>query len=98
MSDSRFFDLACYGFLLAIFIMGLGASCAGLKPILRTIDDVAQDLCLIFATENEDALGVSPGDFCEAKDHLQPFIDQVLAAKQTAGGMALDKSGSDGTE
>lgn len=74
------------------------AACAAVKPVLRTIDDVAQDLCMIFAAENEDALGISPGDFCEAKQHLQPFIDQVLAAKQTAGGMATAKPESDVAE
>ncbi len=81
--------------IVIVMIMGLFAfngltGCGLLKaaaPIVKTMDDIATDLCMFAASEQEqEALaGLSPADFCRVKDHLQPFIDEALAAKRAAG-------------
>lgn len=65
-------------------------SCATVKKIGRTTNDIASALCNIFAEENVDELqGFSPEDWCEVHDHLEPFIEYVLTAKHAAGAAAL---------
>lgn len=56
------------------------------KPVLRTVDDIATNLCAIHFSERQ---GISIEDaaraFCDTKRKVQPFLDEVLAAKQSAG-------------
>jgi hypothetical protein len=73
-------------------IPGLLSGCALLndaKPVLRTVDDVASNLCALHFSEQQ---GLSIEDagrkFCDTKRKLQPWIDEVLAAQQSAGARA----------
>ena len=81
--------------LLALALVSLGASCAAMqkaKPFVRTINDAATTLCNLFGQEHPEQLaGVSAADFCSVKENLDPFIDAALAAKQTAGVMAVSR-------
>jgi dihydroorotase len=84
--------------LLALILAMLLSSCAAwqkAKPFVRTINDAATTLCHLFASENEGKLGgLSPSDFCEVKENLDPFIDAALAAKQAAGAQAVSRGAS----
>jgi hypothetical protein len=73
--------------LLCVFAMlGCLVGCAALKPIIRTIVDIATLLCENAASEQPiSALqGQTPQQFCKVKANVQPFIDQVLSAKLNA--------------
>lgn len=66
--------------------------CAEAKPYLRTADDVASSLCAIFFSEQQGlSVEEAAAKFCQTKDQLQPWIDEVLAAKRQAGIQALGK-------
>lgn len=60
-------------------------SCSSVKPIARTVNDVARDLCAIFFSEKQ---GISFEDaareVCSKREVLDPFIREVLKAKQSA--------------
>lgn len=92
---SEFLVLA--GFLgLMIFGASAAVGCAALKTIVRTIDDIAEDACVLFATQNagehtERLQGLSPAEFCDIKENLDPFIEHITRAQQTAGGMAVSR-------
>ena len=63
-----------------------------MKPFVRTISDAATTLCNLFGQEHPDQLGgMTAADFCSVKENLDPFIDAALAAKQTAGAMAVSR-------
>jgi hypothetical protein len=66
-------------------------SCAALKPIIRTIVDIATLLCENAASEKPIAIlqGKTPQQWCKIQTNLQPFIDEVLKARQAA----TEKSG-----
>lgn len=70
--------------LLVFTAFGLLVSCASLKPIARTVNDAATVLCELYGAENPELLdGASVSDYCAVKENLDPFIDSVLAAKQS---------------
>jgi hypothetical protein len=71
--------------------------CSMFKSAAKTADDAASILCELFAAENQSAVGMSPEDWCALHDNLEPFIDQVLAAKQAAGAAALGNPNADVT-
>lgn len=73
---------------LGMLVFIICISCAALKSTLRTIDDVATDLCMIVATEQDpkDLQGMSPSQWCAIHDNLKPFIDAALSAKADAAG------------
>jgi hypothetical protein len=77
--------------LVCIASLGLGA-CQVWKPAARTVNDVARDLCALFFAEQQ---GISVEQAaklaCETREQLDPWIEQVLAAKQTAGAAATRK-------
>ena len=77
---------------LAIILI---SSCAWFKDAARTANDAARVVCELWATDNhvEARLKLTPADFCAVHDNLQPFLDAVLAAKQTAGAEVGDKHG-----
>ena len=68
----------------------LFASCGGsFKPIARTVNDVAKELCSMFFAERqkvsiEEAAKVA----CETREQLDPWIEQILAAQKAAGAAA----------
>lgn len=70
--------------------------CASWKPIARTADGVAETLCAQFFAEQKPGLSLEDAakEFCATEADLRPWIDQVLAAKQTAGTQALARSGA----
>ena len=72
------------------FVLVFFSSCAFIKPAVRTIVDAARITCQLWATEQpNDMLALGPEDFCAVEENLRPFIDQLLAAKRTAGGEVL---------
>jgi len=60
--------------------------CPTLKPILKTVNDIAYDLCV--AERSKAAPQLSPEDigraFCATEEALKPFIDALLTAKKLA--------------
>jgi len=84
MKDSVIFAVTV---ILCIFI--LAVSCAQFKKAVRTINDVAGDLCLIFGEENPEELdGLSPKEWCAIQKNLTPFVDVVTSVQKT--GVARD--------
>jgi predicted small secreted protein len=76
---------------LIVIVLALAlTSCGTIKQIGRTIQDVAQALCLVAASEQpKDALGgMSAEDWCSIEENLRPFLDAALSAKQEAEGKA----------
>lgn len=72
--------------VLGLFAFNALTGCAAFKSNIKTIDNIASDLCLFAASDQpeEQLNGLSPADFCAVKKHLQPFIDEALAAKMAA--------------
>ena len=90
---------------LTLFLFAFNGltGCAAFKSNIKTIDNIASDLCLFAASEQpqEQLNGLSPADFCAVKKHLQPFIDEALAAKMaasSASGFSAPESGDAGTD
>lgn len=66
------------------------AGCAWLKQAGRTIKDVAETLCILTASEQDEAKlgGMDPEAWCEVEENLSPFLDLVLSAQEQAAGKA----------
>ena len=68
--------------VLALF--GAGA-CAEAKPVVRTALDIARELCV---QETAERNGVSVEEavetFCKTETQLDPWLEELLAAKQRA--------------
>ena len=81
--------------IIGVCIMIYG--CAALKPIARTINDVGNVLCELFAVDQseEQRDGLSPSQWCAIKEHVDPFIAEALAAKQAAGLTAMSRDQSE---
>jgi hypothetical protein len=75
------------GYLAALAL--LVAGCSWLKPATRTVKDAAEILCGAYFSESA-GLSVEEAAraFCSTEKQLRPWLDQVLAAKQTAGAQA----------
>jgi len=74
--------------ILAICVCSifLFSGCGTFKNVANTINDAATILCNLFAAEqSEDALGMSPQDWCAVHENLAPFIDEATKAKRQAG-------------
>lgn len=56
------------------------------KPAVRTINDIARNLCHLSAQQagGEEALGMSPEDWCVIRKNLDPFIREVTSAQAAA--------------
>ena len=70
--------------LLFLFITTFAlifTGCAAFKPAARTVNNVARLACETAFGVEDLPPGISVKDFCEAHEHVQPFIDQILAAK-----------------
>jgi hypothetical protein len=61
------------------------AGCAQAKPIARTVNDAARIACEVAFGEEALPQGVTLEDLCAAQEDLQPFIRNILAAKQVVG-------------
>ena len=79
-----------YTLIFAVIILALNG-CAAFKNVARVVNDVAHDLCMVVAAEQdaEELDGLSPRAWCAIHKNLKPFIDSVLAAKEEAA----EKSG-----
>lgn len=74
---------AITGILLGSAIM---AACVAVKPIAKTVDSIATDACVQhFGEVSGLSLEEAAEKFCSTKKQIQPFLDALLAAKQTAG-------------
>jgi hypothetical protein len=70
--------------IVVMYVVTLGfIGCATLKDIGRTANDAARILCELVATEQKESLsGLSPKQWCDIQKNLDPFIREVLSAKQ----------------
>ena len=86
LSETLIVILTVYFALLTIFIFTL-VGCGLLRDIGRTANDAAIILCEVFAEERteKELDGLSPQDWCAIHKNLDPFIREVLIAKQNAG-------------
>lgn len=76
--------------LLALLLVVALPGCASWKPVARTADGIAESLCAHFFGEKQGiSLEEAADQFCATREDLEPWIDQVLAAKQKAGKAAL---------
>lgn len=74
-----------------LVIVGVACSAAATKVVAKTAIEVAAELlCSDFFAKKQ---GISPDQarelFCANKDILDPFLEQALAAQQSAGATAL---------
>jgi hypothetical protein len=72
--------------IASLLVVSLVVGCAAIKPIIRTIVDVAEILCILTAEkQNQKALmDMTPQQWCAVETNLQPFIDQLFAAQKAA--------------
>lgn len=80
--------------VLALMFFGFVSvvpACASWKPVARTADGIAETLCAQFFSEQKPGLTLEEAadQFCATHEDLKPWIDQVLAAKASAGKQAL---------
>jgi len=78
--------------LLAFGLLVIVA-CSTVKGLVRTLNDIAKDLCMLTASEQLEregaALdGLTVAQWCDIKENLDPFIDEVLKAQKMAAGQA----------
>ncbi len=68
--------------------VALVASCSILKPITRTANEIARELCVLSAAQQpEEALdGMAVDAYCNK--HLQSWLDEVLAAQRAQESLA----------
>ena len=81
-SSSRGLSILALGLALTSILV----SCATLKSAGRTINDAATVLCELFAqdADAEQLKGFTPSQYCAVHEHLEPFIDEALKAKNAA--------------
>jgi hypothetical protein len=61
-------------------------SCANWKPAARTANDLARDLCSLFFAESQGiSIEQAAETACKTRDQLDPWLREILAAKQSAG-------------
>jgi len=78
--------------LVAVLALIAAGACAEMKPVVRTAVDIARDLCAMTIAERN---GISTEEavrtFCATEAQLEPWLDELLAAKQR---MAARTSGA----
>lgn len=78
--------------VLLIPTLAIIVGCATVRSTIRTINDIAGDACVLFASDHEHELeGLTPAEFCAIQDNLDPFIDHITAAQQSAGRVAVGR-------
>ena len=83
----------------AVACVGLASGC-GLKPIARTVKDIAFGLCELTGTEQAkdgEIDGMSVADWCNQAKVIKPFMDDVLASKM-AGAARVPRAPTTATE
>lgn len=71
--------------LLLTWVIFFVVACSATKPVARTLNDAARVACEVAFGEEELPQGMTPEQMCDAHEDLQPFIRQILAAKNTVG-------------
>lgn len=70
--------------------------CPSTKPVIRTVNNIAYDLCI--AERSKEAPKLSLEDigkvFCDTEEALKPFLDAILAAKKLATASSASTSAS----
>lgn len=75
-------------FVANVIVVGgllIGSACTtAQKATAKTAADVAAEACHFAFGEHPEELppGVSIKDFCEAEEHLLPFVDSILSARE----------------
>ena len=64
------------------------SSCAGMKPVARTVNDIARGACELFFAEQQGMAIDVARDVCAAREVLDPFIREILSAQKAAGAEA----------
>ena len=71
---------------IALCLLLLTAGCgfwSGAKPIVRTVDDIARDMCVKFFSErNSLSLEDAARAYCKKREDWARWIDPILAAQQ----------------
>lgn len=71
---------------LLVAVAVLVSACATVKHVARTINDAADIACELFAADHPDALqSLTPEQWCDIHEHLDPFIEEILQAQREAG-------------
>jgi len=79
------------------------SACAGLMPVLRSVKDIAYDICSLTGTEQLKAVGgetidgMSVSDWCKQAKVIKPFMDDVLASK-LSGASRITPAAASGTD
>lgn len=74
---------------MAIVLVLLVTGCAATKAVVRSVNDIARQLCELTAAESGDKLGMTPEEWCAVRENLDPFIREVTSAQSAAS----EKSG-----
>lgn len=61
------------------------AGCSGVKPVARTVNDIAREACELFFAEQQGMSIDVARDVCAAREVVDPFIREILAAQKAAG-------------
>ena len=74
--------VAVFAVMIALNVQG----CAEVKPVIRSIEEIiARELCEKTMSERPELLGgTTAQEICAIASVLQPFIDEIFAAKQRA--------------
>lgn len=68
------------------------SACASVKPIARTVFDVAELLCALHFSEKRSISVEEAGEaFCATREQLDPWLDEALAAKRR-GALKLEQA------
>jgi hypothetical protein len=73
------------GRLTWIAVVVLVAGCGLFKDGVRTIIDIARDACELYVDKHEGLTALTPEDFCELRDNLDPFVRGLTSMQETAG-------------
>ena len=60
---------------VVLTVVLLVAGCSLFKTIVRSVNDIATDLCWVYAEEH----GL-PASYCAVKENVDPFVDYILRA------------------
>lgn len=71
--------------LIVIAIGFSVAGCSGVKPVARTVNDIAREACELFFSEQQSMSIDVARDVCAAREVVDPFIREILAAQKAAG-------------
>lgn len=79
-----------YLWFVVLFLVGfylpVAFGCAAIKPVVRTVEDIARNLCESVAQKHTDQLrSLTPADWCAIERNIEPFIDAVLSVQRVAG-------------